>query len=148
MSATMTTMVDASMATALTLPAGLPITIRANLANLTTDGMMLPVDLTKPVVVDANIDKTSATFYSLGVYEIEVTGMTSARKLIVDAVTVGTPSFKLPPSLFQVGHHYVLQFRAHEGGFANAAAGDFQTFTLPYSTSALDSALFTVVAPS
>lgn len=147
MSATMSTMIDASQATALTLPAGLPITIRANLINLTNDGMILPLDLTKPVVVDANIDKVSATFYSLALFEIEVTGMTSARKLIVDAVTAGMPSFKLPQSLFQVGHHYVLQFRAHDGGFANAAAGDFQTFTLPYSTSSLDSGLFTVVAP-
>lgn len=147
LSATMSTMLDASQATALTLPAGLPITIRANLVNLTSDGMMLPLDLTKPVVVDANIDKISATYYSLALYEIEVAGMTSARKLIVEAVTAGMPSFKLPQSLFQVGRHYVLQFRAHDGGFANAAAGDFQTFTLPYSTSSLDSGLFTVVAP-
>jgi hypothetical protein len=40
-----------------------------------------------------------------------------------------------------------VQFRAQEGGYLNAAGGDFTTFTLPLSTSALDSALFTVVAP-
>jgi hypothetical protein len=41
----------------LTFPVGLPITVRANLTPLTSDGMNLPLDLSKAVTIDAIIDR-------------------------------------------------------------------------------------------
>jgi len=145
--ASMQQIVEPGMSASFNLPAGLPITIRANLSPLTSDGMMLGLDLTKPVSIDAIVDKMSATLWGLSLYEIEVSGMTVTRKLVTDAVTTGMPTFKLPPELFQLGHTYVIQFRAYDGGYVNAASGDLQTVTLPISVSSLDGALFTVVAP-
>ncbi|HSD89936.1 MAG TPA: hypothetical protein VLB44_20535 [Kofleriaceae bacterium] len=144
--ASMQTIAEPGSSINLNLPAGLPITIRANLTPLTTDGMMLTLDLTKPIAVDAIVDKMSATLWGLSVHEIQVNGTTATRTLVTDAVTTGMPSFKLPPELFQAGHTYVITFRAYEGGFPNAASGDLQTVTLPVSVSSLDGALFTVVA--
>lgn len=146
LSATMQTVSDPAQTMAITLPAGLPTTVKANGTALATDGMDVPLDLTKPVVIDATIDKPSATYYSMSLSEITVTGMTAARAVVISAAST-TPAFNLPASYFTVGRTYVVQFRAHEGGYLNAASGDFTSFTLPYSTSTLDSALFTVVAP-
>jgi hypothetical protein len=72
--------------------------------------------------------------------------MTATRTTVISAASI-SPTFQFPPTSFQVGHTYVVQFRAQEGGFLNAAGGDYASFTLPISTSLLDSALFTVVAP-
>jgi hypothetical protein len=144
--ATMQTVSDPEQTMAITLPAGLPTTIKANNTELVTDGMDVALDLTKPVTITATIDKPSATYYSVAVSEITVTGMTAERTLVISAAST-TPTFTLPQMYFQLGHTYVVQFRAHEGGYLNAAGGDFANFTLPHSTSTLDSALFTVVAP-
>lgn len=144
--ATMQTISDPEQTMAITLPAGLPFTVKANGTDLVTDGMDLPLDLTKPVTLTASIDKPTATYYSLALSEITVTGMTAARTIVISAASTN-PSFQIPQSYFTVGHTYVVQFRAHEGGYLDAAGGDFASFTLPLSTSALDSAVFTVVAP-
>jgi hypothetical protein len=145
--ASMQTIAEPGTSINLNLPAGLPITIRANLTPLTSDGMMLGLDLTKPVAIDAIVDKMSATLWGLSLYEIQINGMTATRTLVTDALTTGMPNFHLPPELFQLGHTYVITFRAYEGGYPNAASGDLQTVTLPISVSSLDGALFTVVAP-
>jgi hypothetical protein len=144
--ATMQTIADPEQTTAITLPAALPTTVKANDAELVTDGMDLALDLTKPVTITATLEKPTATYYSASVSEITVAGMTAARTTVFSAAST-TPTFQVPSMYFQVGHSYVIQFRASEGGYLNAMGGDFANFTLPMSTSVLDSALFTVVAP-
>lgn len=143
--ATMETVSDPTT-TSITLPAGLPTKVIANGTDLVTDGMDLPLDLTKPVTINATLEKPTATFYSLGIDEITVNGMVASRAPVLNAVSTSS-SFKIPQSYFKVGHTYVLQFRTHEGGYPNAATGDFANVMLPYSSSTLDSALFTVAAP-
>jgi hypothetical protein len=144
--ATMQTISDPEQTMAITLPAGLPTTVKANDTELVTDGMNVALDLTKPVTITASVEKPTATYYAASLSEITVTGMTAARTTIVAAAST-TPTFQFPSMYFTVGHAYVIQFRAQEGGFLDAAGGDFANFTLPMSTSILDSALFTVVAP-
>ncbi len=144
--ATMQTVSDPEQTMSITLPAGLPTTVKANDTELITDGMDVMLDLTKPVTLTATTDKPSATYYSMTLSEITVSGMTPTRTPVISGAST-TPSFQIPQTYFQVGHSYVVQFGAHEGGYLNAAGGDFTNFTLPYSTSTFDSALFTVVAP-
>lgn len=131
------------------MPAGLPINLRANLTPLTTDGMTIPLDLTKAVEIDAQLDKPNNTLYEISVYEVGVnTAMTGAEVThVIDALTTGEAKFRLPPELFKVDHYYFVSFRSMQGGYTNAAMGDMQTLTLPYSVSAADSAVFKVVAP-
>ena len=144
--ATMQTVSDPEQTTSITLPAALPTAVKANDTELITDGIDVMLDLTKPVTLTATLEKPTATYYSLTLSEITVSGMTPTRTAVISAAST-TPTFQIPQSYFQVGHSYVVQFRAQEGGYLNAAGGDFTTFTLPLSTSTLDSALFTVVAP-
>jgi hypothetical protein len=149
LSASMHTVAEPSAALALDMPAGLPINIRANQVPLSTDGMMVPLDLTKPVEVDAITDRPNSTVYFVTLYEVTLSTdmMTVERKIVVDALTTGEPKLRLPPELFQVGRYYYIDFRSMQGGFMNAATGDVQTLTLPYSISRADSAVFQVVAP-
>lgn len=137
---------DASFA--LDTPAGLPITIRANLNALTTDGMMLPLDLTKPVEIDAIIDRPTNTLYNVQLVELGFDEMGAlTRTTVVDAFTTGMPSLKLPPELFTVGKTYYIRFRCLQGGFPDAATGSLQAAVLPVSVGALDSGVFTVGMP-
>jgi hypothetical protein len=144
--ATMQAISDPEQTMAITLPAALPTTVKANDTELVTDGMDLALDLTKPVTITATLEKPTATYYAASLSEITVTGRTAARTTIVAAAST-TPTFQFPSMYFEVGHTYVIQFRAQEGGFLDAAGGDYANFTLPMSTSILDGALFTVVAP-
>lgn len=146
--AVMYTVAEPSTSLTLDLPAGLPINIIANQVPLSTDGMMVALDLTKPVVVEAIIDKPNSTAYFTTLYELTLSTdmMTVERKIVVDAITTGEPKLSLPPELFQVGHYYYIDFRCMQGGFMAAASGDLQTLTLPYSISRADSAVFQVVA--
>jgi len=133
----------------LDMPAGLPINIRANQVPLSTDGMTVMLDPSKAVEVDAITDKPAADLYLVSLYEIALSsdGMSIERKLIVDALNTGMPSVKFPRDLFVVDHYYYFDFRTVLGGYKNAANGDLQTFTLPYSVSRADSAIFQVVMP-
>jgi hypothetical protein len=149
LSAGMYTVTEPSSSLTLDLPAGLPISISANQIPLSTDGATVMLDLTKPVVIEATIEKPNTTLYLATLYEV-VLGMdqmTVERRVVVDAATTGEPKLRLPPELFQVGHYYYVDFRCVQGGYTNAATGDLQTLTLPYSVSRADSALFQVVAP-
>jgi hypothetical protein len=74
-------------------------------------------------------------------------GTAVVKTIVVDALATDGPKVRLPPELFQVGHYYYVDFRCIQGGFTNAASGDLQTLTLPYSVSRADSAVFQVVAP-
>jgi hypothetical protein len=132
----------------LDMPAGLPVNIRANQVPLSIDGMMVTLDLTKAVVVDAITDKPAATVYGVTLYEVapSADGMSAERKAIVDVATTGEPKVSIPPELLQAGHYYYFDFRSIQGGFLNAATGDFVTYKLPVSVSRADSAIFQVVA--
>jgi hypothetical protein len=149
LSASMYTVAEASSTLTLDLPAGLPINISANQVPLSTDGMMVMLDLTKPVVIEAITDKPNATLYSATVYEVALSAdmMKIDKRVVVDAVTTGEAKLRIPPELFEVGKYYYVDFRCMQGGYTNAAAGDLQTLTLPYSVSRADSAVFQVVAP-
>lgn len=149
LSAGMYTVAEPSATLAFDLPAGLPINIRANEIPLSTDGMAVALDLTKPVVVDAILDRPDGTVFFVAVYEVAPSAdmMTAVRTVVVDAVTTGEPVVTLPPELFVLGHTYFIDFRVMQGGYADAAGGDLATRTLPYSVSRADSAVFQVVAP-
>jgi hypothetical protein len=129
------------------MAAGLPVNIRANEVPLSVDGMAVMLDLTKPIEVDAITDNAKATVYYATLYEVALSsdGTSVTRTPIVEAATTGEPKLKFPQELFQVGHYYYFDFRCVLGGFMNAAMGDFQTLTLPYTVSRADSAVFQVV---
>jgi hypothetical protein len=130
------------------MAAGLPINIRANEVPLSTDGMTVALDLTKPVEVDAILDQPGSTLYFVALVEVALSmdGMAVEKKTIVDAITTGDPKVRFPQEYFQVDHYYYFDFRSMKGGYTNAAAGDLQTLELPYTVARADSAVFQVVA--
>lgn len=149
LSSAMYTVQEPSDMLTLDMPAGLPINIRANEVPLSTDGMTVPLDLTKAVVVDAITDKPANTVYFATLYEVALSAdmTTVERTIVVDALTTGEPKITFPADKFQVDHFYYIDFRCMQGGFLDAASGDLETVTLPYSVSRADSAVFQVVAP-
>lgn len=153
LSTSMTQLAEPSTTLDVTMPAGLPTTIRANQMLLTSDGMMLPLDLTKPVEVDAIVDKPSNTLYELAVVQlgIDATGMTPVitRTIVLYMYTTATgmPLFKVPPDTFTVGKTYYITVRSTQGGYTAAASGDLTVASLPLAASTLDSGVFTVGAP-
>jgi hypothetical protein len=149
LTAQMYTVTEPTGPIALDMPAGLPINIRANQVPLSLDGMTVMLDLTKAVEIDAITDRQSATVYHVALFEVapSADGMTAEKRLLLDSTTTGEPKFRLPPDFFQIGHYYYFDFRSVQGGYTNAAMGDFVTYKLPYSVSRADSAVFQVVAP-
>lgn len=149
LSAGMYTVAEPGEGLTLDMPAGLPINIRANQVPLSTDGMMVPLDLTRAVEIDAILDKPDCTLHIVTLVEVALaTDMMSVqRTIVVDTVSTGEPKIALPPDLFQVGHSYYVDFRCMQGGYPDAATGDLQTVAFPYSVSRADSAVFQVVAP-
>lgn len=144
---------EPSQITAVTMPAGLATTIRADQNLLTTDGASVKLDLTKPIEVDAIVDMPSNTAYELVLTELglDVTGASPVltRTILLDAFTTSTgmPVFKVPPELFTVGKSYILTVRIYSGGFTDPTSGDLTVVSLPYATSAVDSAVFKVEMP-
>lgn len=136
------------------MPCGLPTTIRANLVMLATDGMTLPVAPDAPVSVEVLVDRPSNTLYQMIVVElgISTTGTTSGvtRKTVLELLTTsgptGSATFTIPPGVLAVGTSYYVKVRAFQGGFTEAASGDLQTVSLPFSVGSFDSAVFTVEA--
>jgi hypothetical protein len=149
LTAQMYTVTEPTGTITLDMPAGLPINIRANQVPLSLDGMTVMLDLTKAVEIDAITDRQSATVYHVALVEVapSADGMTAEKRLLLDLTTTGEPKFRIPPDFFQVGHFYYFDFRSVQGGYTNAAMGDFVTYKLPYSVSRADSAVFQVVAP-
>lgn len=149
LSSSMFAVAEPSDMLALEMPAGLPINIRANEMPLSTDGMTLSLDLAKAVEIDAILDRPSCAFHSVTLYKVELNAeMTSVvRTIVVEVAGAGEPKVRLPPDLFEPGSSYYVDFRCMDGGFVDAAAGDFQNLSLPYSVSRADSAVFQVVAP-
>jgi hypothetical protein len=129
-------------ANTITLPAPLPITVRIANQALLTDGMSVTLDVTKPLEVKADLDKTTApTAYGVNVDEVTATG---ARTRVLAATGAGGMSLTLPPNTLVTGKTYVLQYVTYQGGFTNAASGDVQNVSLPLSVAYLDSGVFTV----
>ncbi len=149
LTSSMLTVQEPSDTLTLDMPAGMPINIRVNEVPLSTDGMTVPLDLTKGVVIDAITDKPDNTVYFATVYEVALgADMTTVERTVaVDALTTVEPKLTLPPELFQVDHFYYVDFRCMQGGYLGGAAGDLETVTLPFSVSRADSAVFQVVAP-
>ncbi|HEY5921195.1 MAG TPA: hypothetical protein VIV11_05970 [Kofleriaceae bacterium] len=148
LTAQMYTVAEPTGTLTLDMPAGLPINIRANQVPLSTDGMMVTLDLNKPIEIDAITDKPAATLYLITLYELALSmdGMAVEKRPIADAITTGEPKLKFPPELFEADKYYFIDFRCMQGGYTNAATGDMQTLALPYSVSRADSAVFQVVA--
>lgn len=149
LSSSMYTVAEPSDMLVLDMPAGLPINIRANEVPLSTDGMTVPLDLTKAVAVDAILDKPNCTVHVVTLYKVALAEdmMSVVRTIVVDVATTGEPKVLLPPDLFEVGSSYYFDVRCMQGGYLDAATGDLQTVTLPYAVSRADSAVFEVVAP-
>ena len=126
-------------------PAGLPITIQINATPLTGDGTQVMLDVTKPFVVDATLDRPTNTLYAATLIEVDASGATVTKKAIADMVVVDKPEFKFPAGLLVAGHMYFVRVGCYQGGFTAAASGDPQTVTLPYSIGTLDSGVFTVM---
>jgi hypothetical protein len=125
-----------------TIAAPLPIAIRLNSMLLNTDGMSVSLDLTKPIEIKADLDKTTApTVYSVGVDEVLANG---SRKRVVSATALDTTKLLLPATFFEVGKSYVIQYQTYDGGYPNVGSGDLQNLALPFSTAYLDSGVFTV----
>jgi len=149
--ASMSSVAEPSTTLDITMPAGLAVTVTANATPLVTDGQTLALDLTQPVTIDATVDKSTSSAYGpsdIG-FGFETTGPTPVvtKTTILDALTAGTTEFRVPPELFTAGRTYYVQYRTYVGGFTGAASGDLQTISLPYSTSTVDSAVFTVGMP-
>lgn len=153
LSTSMVQLAEPSTTLDITMPAGLPTTVRADQMLLTSDGMMLPLDLTKPIEVDAIVDKPTNTLYELAVVQlgIDTTGTMPAitRTIVLYMYTTaeGMPLFKVPPETFTVGKTYYITVRSFQGGYTAAADGDLTVASLPLAASVLDSGVFTVGAP-
>ncbi len=149
LSAGMFTVAEPGEDMVLDMPAGLPINIRANEVPLSTDGMAVPLDLTKAVEIDAILDKPACALHTVTLFEVALASdmMSVQRTIVVDTLSTGEPRIALPPDRFQVDHFYYVEFRCMQGGYPDAATGDLSTVTFPYSVSRADSAVFQVVAP-
>ncbi len=131
-----------------TLPAPLPIVISIANTTILTDGLDLVVDPMVPVAIALTLDQPTATLYQIQLLElvpnVGATALVFAERL---SATSRTPTFSVPPELFQPGHIYTLRAIALQGGYPNLADGDVATHSLPGAAGAFDSGVFTVVAP-
>ena len=109
------------------------------------DGTTVKLDLTKPVVVDATLDRPQNTVYAARLVELDPSGASVTKTLVAEMVVAGMPKFAFPPELFQVGHIYYVTVVCFAGGFTGAAAGDLQTVSFPFTSGTLDSGVFTVM---
>jgi hypothetical protein len=125
-----------------TVAAGLPTAIALAGTALASDGMTVSVDPTQAIAIDITADAASA-LYLAELDEIAVVGTSATRTPVVSVAGPAT-HLVLPPSVMQHGHTYVIVATCIGGGFANAASGDFQTFTLPVARGAATSGVFTL----
>ena len=66
------------------------------------------------------------------------------HKLVIDATAVDPAALVFPPDVFVVGHTYFIEAITHQGGWPNAATGDFQTQAPPFYVGYNYSGVFTV----
>ncbi len=138
------TFTDPQPGLVLDLPAALPKTIALAGQPLAMDGMAVTIDPTQPADIAITTDNSSASsVYAVTVQEIALVGGTLTRTPVVDVAATGS-QLVLPPTVLQPGHTYTLIASCVSGGYANAATGDLQTFSLPASIGTASSAVFTV----
>jgi hypothetical protein len=127
------------------MPAGLPQTISLADVPLTSDNMAVSVDPSKYVHITMVNDRTTNTFVQAALFEVLTPdAMTLTTKLVIDATAVDPTALVLPPDVFVVGHTYFIEAITHQGGFPNAATGDFQTQAPPFYVGYNYSGVFTV----
>jgi hypothetical protein len=128
-------------------PAGLPISVSANLTALISDGNTLTLDPTKYVELTATFDRATCTFYEMRIVELlpntamTATALTPQTRYI--AMTT-EQKIKIPPGVFQASKLYTVRVSCVQGGYPTFADGNLQNRTLPYSQGYLDSGVFTV----
>ena len=138
-------------ATGLTLdmPAGLPQSISmlttTGMTPLSTDGAMVTLDRTKYVTFSMLNDRAASTFVQIALYDLTSDGTTATQTLVIDALAVDPTQLVLPPDVFIANHTYVVEAITHQGGWPNAATGDFSTQALPFYIGYAYSGTFTVM---
>jgi hypothetical protein len=139
--------IEPSISDELTLPAGLPLVISIDGVPLSTDGQTFPQP-TRFVPVTFVSDSPNNTLYELQVYDLVPNEpMTALVHRLAYVITSDRAEFRVPPEVFQLGHHYTLRAISTAGGFPTLAEGNLLNRELPMASSFLDSAVFTVVAP-
>ncbi|MEO8840684.1 MAG: hypothetical protein ABI591_07985 [Kofleriaceae bacterium] len=127
------------------MPAGLPQTISLNDMPLTSDNMAVYVDPAKYVHITMVNDRTTNTFVQAELFEVLTPdAMTVTTKLVLDALAVDPTALVMPPDVFVAGHTYFIQAITRQGGWPNAATGDFQTQAPPFYVGYNYSGVFTV----
>ena len=142
LTASLWSFVDSS-ATSATFDAGLPTTINVGQTQLTTDGQMLTIDPTKPIEITFSPDQSTNLLFTARIDELVVNGTAVERQQIFSGVST-EHTFDLPSDLLASGHTYVIDAGCIQGGYTQAASGDLETFAFPFSSSQLDSGVFTV----
>jgi len=130
-------------------PAGLPVLVSLNRMPLNSDGLVMTLDLTKPVELTVAADRTTNTYYQWNVYElVPNTAMppSALEYKIVYVAQATETSVTIPHDVFTAGKVYTIRAHAISGGFPGAATGDYQTRALPFAIAYLDSGVFTVMA--
>jgi hypothetical protein len=127
------------------MPAGLPQTISFDSIPLTSDNMTVSVDPSKYVHISMLNDRTTNTFVQAALFEVLTPDATTVTtKLVIDATAVDPTALVFPPDVFVAGHTYFIEAIAHQGGWPNAATGDFQTQAPPFYVGYNYSGVFTV----
>ncbi len=111
---------------------------------LTTDG----VSIARPTRAVPVSFTTAApgTLYAVELLELvpNAAGTALVHKFVISALST-TPSFLLPPELFEPGKNYTLRAVTYVGSYPNLATGDLATRSLPLSAAVHDSGAFTVM---
>ena len=130
------------------LPAALPLTISIDQTALTSDGMTVTIDPTKPVDVSFVAEHAGATLCQLQLFAlVPNAGATALVYQQVFGLSGVMPEFTVPAALFQPGKLYVLRAVDIQDSYPGIASGDLATRSLPLEVAYLDSGVFTVVNP-
>ena len=126
------------------LPQGLPLIVTLAGGALTTDGMMVTLDRSRPVEISVTTDRQACDFYGYTLYELVMQGTGTAYAARGSFATDG-PSIRVPGDVFAVGVPYTIRVVCQLGGFPAFDEGDFTMRDLPTSVGYLDSGVFTVM---
>jgi hypothetical protein len=124
----------------------LPTSVAIQGLSLTTDGLTVALDRTRPVSVTLIADSQEADLYNLTMFEvIGQPGPPPTSVLVSRFQSVSIkPTWTLPNDLFGGGKMYSLRVVCSKGGYPKFAEGDVATRQLPLSTGLLDGGVFTV----
>jgi hypothetical protein len=126
------------------LPATMPELITVAGVTMSTDGLTIPRPM-RAVPVTFTPAGTD-TYYQIEVYELVPNMANTALdyKHVISAAGL-TPSFLLPPEVFQAGKAYTVRASGIHGSFPNFGTGDLATRSLPFAQGYHDSGVFTVM---